>query len=262
MSDIALPLLLEDRSSIDWTNARYQAEINVQGRTAIARHHLADAPELEEMIAAGAARWAIELRCPKTLLARVAHSSETIVRCSWERADVDGELFLTPGLISVAPYMLRADGLNGLWGDEPIEVPAGRWLVRGQVLRTESLASSLLEFHPDPELKDGEMWVEPETSSGDLRFRVAVSPSYFNGVIQNNRDVQIAALIAAFGRIPLIDHDDEEGEGYAILTHIKAALEDAGVPAWGGELNADFDPARAATAIEAFRIPVTEREGE
>ena len=258
MSDTALPLLLEDRSSIDWTHARYQAEIKIQGRTAIATHRLTDAPQLEELIQAGMARWVVELHCPKTLLAQVTHSGDATVRCSWDRADVDGELFLTPGLISIAPCVLRVDGLNELWGDEPIDVPIGRWLVRGQVLRTQSLASSLLEFHPDPDLQDGQMRVEPETSGGDLRFMAWVSPNYFSGVIQNNRDVQIAALIAAFGRIPLIDHDDEDGEGYAILTHIKAALEDAGVPVWGGELNAEFDPARAATAIEAFQIPTAE----
>ena len=220
--------------------------------------HKSGPPELEELIGAGTVRWAIELRCPKTLLARVTHSHDATVHCSWDRMDVDGELFLTPGLISVAPCTLRVDGLNELWGAGPIDVPIGRWLVRGQVLRTQSLASSLLEFHPDPELKDGQMRVEPETSSGDLRFMAWVSPNYFSGVIQNNRDVQIAALIAAFGRIPLIDHDDDEAEGYAILTHIKAALEDAGVPIWGGELNAEFDPARAATAIEAFQIPAGE----
>ena len=130
---------------------------------------------------------------------------------------------------------------------------AGCWLARGTVLRTQSLAASLLQFHKKNALKNGEMEVTPDFTTGDLRFNVWLAPRYFDEVIRNNRDVQIAALIAAFGRIPLLDSED--GEDVAVLAHIKAALNEAGVPAWGGELNAEFDPARAATAIEAFQIP-------
>ena len=255
-----LPLLREDRSSIDWLHAQYRAEINISGRAATATNTLIDAGALDALIQAGDAEWALELRCPKTLLARVVRSSDPEVRCEWQQTEVDGELFLTSGLIAVRDCKLSADGLNRLWGKEPIAVPAGHWLARGLVLRTKSLASSLLEFHKKPDLKDGEMEVTPDITSGDLRFRVWLAPNYFDKVIQDNRDVQIAALIAAFGRIPFVDSDDSEG--YAVLSHIKAALSEAGVPSWGPELNADFDPARAATAIEAFQIAVSPEDDE
>lgn len=240
---------------MDWLRASYRAEITITGSAAVATNTLGDAPELEALVHAGQAEWALEFRCPKTLLASVALSTSAEVRCEWQSEDVDGELFLAPGLVAVSDCVLDASGLNSLWGDDPIAVGAGHWLARGLVLRTQSLASSLLEFHRKPSLSDGEMEVTPDTTSGDLRFKVWLAPNYFDRVIQNNRDVQIAALIGAFGRIPFLD--SEEGEGYAILSHIKAALNEAGIPAWGDELNADFDPARAATAIEAFQIAVS-----
>ena len=45
------------------------------------------------------------------------------------------------------------------------------------------------------------MTVSPDTSTGDLRFHVKLSPNMYE-TCYRNRDVQIAALIAAFGRIP------------------------------------------------------------
>lgn len=255
-----LPLLREDGSSIDWVEAQYRAEINISGRAATSTNTLNKAGALDALIQAGEAEWALELRCPKTLLARIARSSDPDVRCKWTQDEVDGELFLTPGLIAVRDCVLSPDGLNDLWGQETVAVPSGHWLARGMVLRTESLASSLLEFHRKPDLKDGEMEVTPDVTSGDLRFRVWLAPNYFDNVIQDNRDVQIAALIAAFGRIPFIETEDSEG--YAVLSHIKAALSEAGVTAWGTELNADFDPARAATAIEPFQIVSVSEDDE
>lgn len=252
----AVPLLREDLASIDWLSATYQAEIKISGRVAISTNKLVGAPQLDALIAAGHVQWAIEVRCPKTLYARVAYSVSANVRSEWNPDDVDGEMFLTSGLVAVRDCQLPTDGLNDLWGNDPIGVKAGRWLARGMILRTQSLASSLLEFHKNTGLSEGEMRVEPDTGSGDLRFKVYLAPGYFDQVIQTNRDVQIAALIAAFGRIPHIDSGDERG-GYAVLTQIKAALQEAEVPIWGPELNADFDPARAATAIERFRIPAS-----
>ena len=62
------------------------------------------------------------------------------------------------------------------------------------------------------------------------------------------------------GRIPFIDSGD--GDGYPILTQIRERLEDEGIPIWGDEANSEFDPARAATAIEAFQIPTMSGDDE
>ena len=253
-SSASVPLLREDGASLDWTAATYTADIEIRGRVALATNKLTGAPQLDALIMAGDARWALEIRCPKTLFAQVEYSNDASVRAEWDPDDVDGEMFLRSGLVAVQPCELATDGLNDLWSKAPLSIEPGRWLARGVVFRTQSLASSLLEFHKLPELAEGEMRVEPDTGNGDLRFKVYLASNYFDQEIRTNRDVQIAALIAAFGRIPHLDSGD--GEEFAILTHIKAALSEADVPIWGSEANADFDPARAATAIERLQISV------
>ena len=246
------PQLRQDGASVDWVDAKYSAEISISGTAAVACNELTDAPEIEGLLSDGNAQWTLELRCPKTLLARVVRSNSAEVRCEWAPDEVDGEIFFTPGLVAIRDCTLGTAGMSEVWGERPVLIPAGRWIARGAAVRTESLASSLLEFHRKPQLQDGQMEVTPDIGSGDLRFNVWLSPNYFERVIQSNRDAQIAALIAAFGRMPFIDN--YTGDEYAILTQIKAALNEAGVPVWGND-NAEFDPARAATAIEPFYIP-------
>ncbi len=249
--DGPVPLLREDGSSMDWARATYSAKITISESGADVVHTLAEAPQLDALIAAGDAQYVLEARCPQTLYARVAYSRDANVRCEWDPRDVYGEMFLIPGLVSVRACQLDTEGLNQLWGSEPIDVGKGRWLARGSIVRTQSLAASLLEFLKKPELTDGEMRVEPDTGSGDLRFKVYLAPNYFDMVIRTNRDVQIAALIAAMARMPWLDSGD--GESYATLAQVKAKLQESNVPVWDSDPG-DFDPARAATAIERFYI--------
>lgn len=257
------PILRADGASLDWASARYSVDVKFRGYQATAAHALHDAPQLEVLVDQDLARWALELRCPKTLLARTTRDSQPTVTARWSADEVDGELFVMPGLVAVRPLYLSTDGLNPIWGDEPVQVPVGRWLARGPVLRARSLAASLLTFEIKDGLRDGEMEVTPDTSSGDLRFKVWLSPSYHQYVSTcEPRDVQIAALIAVMGRIPFIDPGDDGGDGYPILTQIRERLEDEGVPIWGDEANSEFDPARAATAIEAFQIPAMSGDDE
>ena len=119
-------MLFEDGSSIDWPQARYQVDVTVSGHSATAVNRLNAAPELQSLIESGNASWALELRCPKALLARVAQSSDSKIRVEWSPSEVDGELFLTPGLVTARDCALEPSGLNQLWGDEPIHLPAGR----------------------------------------------------------------------------------------------------------------------------------------
>ena len=254
MAQERTPILRADGASLDWSDATYAVDVKIRGRQAIATHTLRDAPELEALVADGSARWTLEIRCPRTLLAKTVYDSEPTMVAHWAAEDVDGELFVTPGLVAVRPLRLSTDGLNTLWGDELIDVPAGRWLARGKMQRTKSLSASLLTFEIRDGLRDGEMEVTPDTSSGDLRFKVWLSRAYHKYVsTYEPRDVQIAALIAAMGRIPFVASPDEES--YPIVEQIRDHLDDEGIPAWGDALNSEYDPARAATAIEAFQIP-------
>lgn len=261
MAEQGTPILRADGASLDWTEARYSVDVKIRGRQAIATHALRDAPQLEALVADGAARWTLEVRCPRTLLARSTHNSEPKMIAQWSADEISGELYVTPGLVAVRPLLLSTEGLNALWGEEPIGVAAGRWLARGPIQRTESLSASLLTFEVKDGLRDGEMEVTPNPASGDLRFTVWLSRTYHEYVsTEQPRDVQIAALIAAMGRIPFIESPD--GDEYPTAALIRSQLEDEGIPAWGDEANSEFDPARAATAIEAFQIPVLSGDDE
>ena len=249
------PILLEGGSSLDWEAARYSTELRVGDGYATVTHTLEGAPQLQSLIEQGAARWALELRCPATLLSRWEHSETVVCTAKWDAAEVQGELYFTPGLITIKPVSLTGEGLSDLW-TAPIRVPRGCWLVRGDVTRAKSLAASLLTFLPKPALREGEMEVVPDTSGGDLHFKVYVSEQLFPQC-PVRRDLQIAALIAAFGRIPHLDTEDapeadEATAEYPILASIKERLRQSNVPVWGDGDNEDFDPARAATAIEQF----------
>ena len=247
----AAPLLRADGASMDWTHAAYRADVKVGGHSAQVRNILVAAPQLEEQVQNGSARWALELRSPRTLFARTEYNADPDFSVRWSADEVGDELFITPGLVTVRTLYLRTDGLNRLWGSEPIEVLRGRWLARGAVLRTKSLAASLLTFVPNKSLTDGQITVEPVTTSGDLRFNTSLPPEIYDQVRQR-RDVQIGALIAAMGRIPHLDSADDDA--YPILHHIRDALTERGVQIWGEEMNSEFDPAAAATAIEGFQV--------
>ena len=255
------PILLEDGSSLDWQAAQYTTELRVGGGYATVTHRLDGAPQLQSLIEQGKAKWALELRCPTTLLSRWEISETAVCMAKWDAQEVQGELYFTPGLITLKPVSLTREGLRDLW-TTPIRVPSGCWLARGDVTRAKSLAASLLTFRPKPELREGDMEVLPDTSGGDLHFNVYVSEQLFPQC-RVRRDLQIAALIAAFGRIPHLDAEEaaEDAAGYRILTGIRERLLESNVPVWGDGHNEDFDPARAATAIEQFIVDPGDGEG-
>ena len=74
------PILLEGGSSLDWEAARYSTELRVGDGYATVTHTLQGAPQLQSLIEQGAARWALELRCPTTLLSRWEHSETVCAR--------------------------------------------------------------------------------------------------------------------------------------------------------------------------------------
>ncbi len=256
-----VPLLLEDGSSLDWQHAEYQAELTVRSGKMTVRHTLRNAPQLQALIDSGDAQWAVELRCPSTLFAQWATSATPEVSAEWNADAVYGDAFLLPGLIAMRETTLDPHGLIDLWGREPIRVPAGRWLVRGLLRPVNTLASSILRFHVNPDLPEGAMEVKPDTT-GDLRFNVYLAARTYERA-RSSRDLQIAALIAASGQIPALDRPDEESDGAAfpVLDKIIGRLEEAGVPDWQAEAN-EFDPARAATAIEPFQVELSQDDDE
>ena len=243
-----LPVLLEDRSRFDWRVADYEPEVQIEPTRATVIHRLRRAPTLERLVADGSATWATEVRCPKTLLSRVEPSPETRQVVTWTADSVDGDMYVIPGLLAVDDFNLapEANELTPIWRDAPLDVGKGWWLARGSIRRTKTLGQSLLRFHLDETLDDGEMRIRRDQNDEDLHFHVHLADNIWQE--RTRRHMQIAALIGALGQLGTVfGEDDDEPR---VAQEIRRRLEDKGVATWSdGE---SFDPARAATAIEPF----------
>lgn len=243
-----LPVLLEDRSRFDWRVASYEPGVQVEPTRATVIHRLRDAPTLERLVAQGSVAWATELRCPKTLLSRVEQSSDVHQVVTWTGDLVDGDMYVIPGLLAVSDFRLapEADELTPIWRDAPLDIVKGWWLARGSVRRTKTLGQSLLKFHLDEKLGDGQMRIRRNQNDEDLHFHVHLADNIWQE--RTRRHVQIAALIGAFGQLgaALGEEDDEP----RVAQEIRRRLEKNSIATWrDGE---SFDPAAAATAIEPF----------
>ncbi len=256
MPDLALPMLLEDGSRLDWPDATYAPEVRLGNRVATVIHRLSNAPTLERLIEEGAAEWATELRCPKTLLSRI----DTATELRWEDSEVDGLVYLIPGLVATKDTQLEAQDLNELWSGLTLDIPAGWWLARGREYRTSTLRQALLSFAEDNSLPNGGMRVSPDLSSGEVRF-VAHLASDIYPTGRHDRSMQIAGLIGACAHFPEVFTPEIEDE-HTLVREIRGRLDDVKIPAWDAD---DYDPAQAATAIEAFvpqEEPFPEQEDE
>lgn len=264
----SVPVLREDDTSLDWPDAAYEARVVMGGGRGRVEHRLARADQLAELVTDGKAQWVVELRSPATLYAGMAGSSrERSFAFHWDAEAVTFGSYVIPGMVTTQEFALDTGSLHAVWGETPIVVPPGRWLVRGNARNAEQLGSSLIRLFPDEELADGRMTVTPFTGEGDLRFHVKMSPRMFDTRAQD-RDIQLSALIAAFGRIPGVvgppqdagTDEQEEAAQFPVLERIRGVLEDAKVADWT-DLS-EYDPARAATAVERFVLPERNREAE
>ena len=256
MTDGALPVLLEDGSRLDWPDAVYEAKVRLRHGLARVEHRIERAPALQRLVEDGGARWAVELRCPKTLLARIDTSDAPRMEVRWEPHEVDGQLYLIPGLLAARDVRLGRDGLNPAWPGGALDAPAGWWLARGRIYAARTLGETILTFREDRTLPDGGMRVASDQGSGQLRFIVSLARDVYPS-IRRDRSMQVAGLIGVCGLFPTVFGDAEDVHG-ALMDDLRGRLAEAGAPAWDEE---GYDPARAATAIEPL-FPLPELEPE
>ena len=245
------PVLREDGSRLDWHRAEYSVEAKIGAGFANIVHSLTNAVPLKNAINRGEARWAVEFRCSRTLTSRTEFSSRTRQEIRWNANEVRGKLFLIPGLVAKEQIEIETGELNEeVWPMSVVTVPAGWWLARGDVRRTTSLVASLVKFkRGGPELPEGQMRVEEDTDGSQPCFVVALSESLYDNR-RVCRDVQIAGLIAACGRLPRSSlAKDGENEDHPLAQELRARLEAGGVSDWDTD---EFDPAHAATTLEPF----------
>ena len=248
MATSSLPVLLEDGSRLDWVGATYKPLVRVGNcRTAVS-HSIKDAPTLDRLLMDGRAAWAVEVRCPKTLMALTETSSDSNQRLEWDKDDVDGNAYIIPGLMAIHDIDLAGAELHPIWRQEPLRVPAGWWLARGNTRRVNTLARSLLRFRKEPGLGAGRMEITPILGTGDPHFVVKLATDIYDD-IRDSRTLQVAALIGVCGRFPSEFKEGGPHADLAIVEEIRFRLNDAGVRLWDEE---NYDPALAATAIEPF----------
>ena len=264
------PVLLEDGSSLDWPNATYSPVVGIGTRMARIEHRVDGAPVISEMVSRGDAVWAVELRCPKTLIARISTSVVADHTVRWDDGDIDDSAWLIPGVLATTDIDVPdATVLHEVWHDASPRFPAGYWLARGDARRVRSFRDSLLYFRLDPDLPPGRMRVETDRSSGNLRFAIRAAADVHREAMegQGNRSVWVAALVGVcghFGRVfGGMDEAEEESDDSAsdpLAEEIRVRLSEANVPSWDdGDL---YDPAAAATAIEPFVFPPSATDGE
>ena len=243
-----IPVLHQDGSRLDWKSAEYRVDVEASAVGAVVSHELHQAPELLASIENGDAAYAVEIRCPRTLLARTHESQESRQEVAWLEGDVDGQIYLFPGVLALEEISLPTTGLIDLWEEGHVRVPAGSWLARGTACAAKNLAASLLEFRKDDELGEGRMKVEEDTSGEDPRFLVRLAPDVYERA-RGDRDIQVAGLIAAFAMLPSSSSFGENSES-PVARMLRDRLEQEDVPTWDD--GDSWDPALAATAIERF----------
>ena len=258
-----LPILLENGSRYDWSSASYDPDVSVSTNRATVQHQMDGASALRRLIEDGLAAWAVELRCPKTLMARVETSSADRQLVSWSSEEVDDVVWIVPGLIALTSLSLDGSGLTSLWADAgDLHVPAGWWLAKGEAYRSKTLTESLVKLRRDKDMAKGTMEVSPDHSGGRLRFTVNMAPDVFKQA-RSDRTLQVAALVGVCGWFPrefggIAESQSGSGTGDARDDHpVARELRDQlrrknqDVALWDHE---SYDPALVATLLEPFRI--------
>lgn len=252
------PVLAEADSSLDWRSAAYTVNVGRVGdhHGVKVSHELKDAPSLADAVRSGKAEYAVEVRCPRSLLSYQRTDSEPTWDVNWDADDVrDDSTFILAGVVSRGGLRVDRSELHDFFssGDTPfVELPLGWWAARAQVRRLNPLLKSLVEFSPNSSLSDGEMRVSEKTSNPDgPRFRIELHPDMLERA-RRERDIQIAGLIGVFGLLPksslALGNDNDD---HTITRDLRQRLDDADPPIldWDEEL---YDPAAAATYFEPF----------
>lgn len=255
------PVLTEDGSRLDWLKAQYRVDVILKGQKAVIKHQIHDAPELQLLLDEGDARWVTEVRCPRTLLSRQHDSALPEQVVTWNDDTIFGETYLTPGLVLKRDTQLGTSQLNPIvWPENSsVKVPSGWWLARGEMRSVTPLAASLVRFRRDPDghLGQGQMSVTEDFDGTTPYFRIDMAEDIYASR-REVRDVQIAGLIAACALLPRSSlREGGENDDIPLASQLRDRFEAAKIANWDDD---DFDPARAATVLEEFRIPAENDE--
>ncbi len=244
----------ENIPPLDPAKTRYSPTVLATEDGATIQHDIRGAGSLRKLIHADAARWAAEMRCPRTLFSSTQTSASDRQRVMWHGREWLGAMEITPGLVATRRCTLSGKGLRrGSRRDGDIAVPAGLWLIRGGTSQVETLVESLLRVVRDATLAEGRMRVRPRRRNGQLRFEVRVAPDIHRSAI-DGRPIQTVALVSVCSQLPRC-LDESLPQDRALKKRIVARLTQAGVPLWDS-LGGGYEPAWAASALQPlFALP-------
>lgn len=265
-----------DALSADYPEGRYRCNITtVRGGSAIAAKHIIDgADELDDLVASGSARFAVEIISSATFTSTLEPAPAGL---SSHTFDLDAATIAKtgaqarPGLIAVRDCTLPLTRLSPAWRDigDSVAVRAGQWLARGQHAELTSPQMSLLRFVPDPALRHCEM----RCRYAHPGYEILINPHDLTECQQNEgqpaaKTIMLAAWVSAladankqsaFGGSEDGDGDGalKESIGYQLEAKIKAL--DPECPTPGED---DYDPLRAATVLLGEDMITFDSEGD
>ena len=244
--------------NLDWPSATYVAEASGGGGSWRIQHRLDGAEAIHDLINAGAAAWAAEVRCPRTLYSHLAQSSSDLTRVEFDDLQTREPVFVVPGVIALEDCNLSTVGTAAIWQRAGTHVPVdrGTWLVRGRAQKAD-VTSSLLLFVADGTLDDHELRIRPYTDQdGNTRLRIRM-PS--KQLPRTREEAFIAqAWQAAMAYLPSCDafRIEEDGEPGGVYGR-ELATKLGHIPLWNDR---DWDPLMAATALLGMPLPVTDND--
>jgi len=258
MDSTRIPLLTEDGTRLDWSDATYEPRIERNGAETkvTVNHGLKGAIALADAIRRGESVWQTEVRCPRLLHSEHFTSGDDRQVVEWHEDAVDWEeTYLLPAMASVEQTLTASDELLGdAWTTgETIEVPQGALLAQADVRRLKPLMQSLLLFRRADELDDGQMRVVEDAASDAPCFVIRIAANIYAETCWN-RDRRVAALVGAFAAMARSDsrmQPDGELWNHPVAKELRSRLLEYGSATWDEK---DFDCMYAATLFEPMEM--------
>ena len=245
--------LRSGQSNLDWPTAIYEAEASGGSGNWRIEHRLEGARAIYDLIEAGNAAWAAEVRCPRTLYSHLSWSSTNVTTVQFDDSKTREPVFVVPGIIALDDCYLSTVETATIWQRAGSSVPVrrGTWLVRGRAQKADVM-SSLLLFIEDDALDDHELRIGPYTDQdGNTRLRISMSSKQ----LPHTRDEAFVAQAwqAAMAYLPKCDAFliGETGEPESVYgQELVAKL--GNLPLWNDPA---WDPLRAATSLLRMPLP-------
>lgn len=242
----------------DWPLAEYHTEVEaVHGGWRVA-HRLTGAPGIESLIANGSAEFAVCLQSNRTVLSKTYRTAAAVTDVRIPPDSLRGDFYMTPGVVTTGTSLLDCTDTD--WTVlSPIDVPAGRWLVKGRPTKITPKGFDPLRLRPNPDMDPRDRFSVRYMFDSDVYFIVEAHPEYLDHIRHGDPVTLMLCWAAVMAMLPSIQECSLEIDDRGILCAPSSKMADAlvrtlsdkGIAPWGdGEGNTDdsWDPMAAASS--------------